>query len=859
MGEQWQKAKDIFNEALRLDGPERDEYIRDVCGNDAELRKDVTSLLSSIKGAENFLEDPAVGFLDADTPTIPNIPKLDPGQSVGHYKILDHLGTGGMGEVYLAEDPRLDRTVVLKFLLHAFRTDEIARKRFLREARMASAIDHPNVCTVYEISQYDGVDVIAMQYVRGKTLKDVASGEPVEIQTLLDIAKQLVAGLAAAHEVGIIHRDLKPANILVTPKGVVKILDFGLAKPLTSSPRDTTITQGGTFVGTPAYMSPEQVKGKDLDVRSDIFSLGSILYEMATGTSAFADADKSTIETLHSVVYEDPHPIEAHGDPTLDRLRKMVSRCLEKDPERRYQSLDELSGDLGDSGEILPRIWATRRTGRSRTLWLFVVAAIVVVMVGAYLGIRYYKPQVSMSPATPGAVNSIAVLPFQNQSADPETDYLSDGLAESLIFRLSQLPGLRVSPTSSVMHYKGKKEDPASVAHELGVDAVLTGRLTKRGDNLNISVELVDTRNNTSLWGEQYERRMSDLLVTQRDIAATVVQKLQLKLVRNETGSPKKFTDNNDAYQLYLKARFYFARRSKQDVNKSVDIYQQAIRLDPNFALAYAALAEAYAVMASFAYASPLECMPKAKAANAKALELEPDLPEAHTVAGVIAATYDWDWPLAERELKRALELDPNLAVAHFRYAWNYLSPLGRHDEALAEQRRALELEPLSLIQGSIYASMLVYARRYDEALEQAWKTRDLDPNFANANRWLCRIYSLKGMYAESLAISERTLNTDSPYLEEAAYAYAKTGQRDKALAIVKRYKELEKHQFQGNHWIAIAYTALGDKDAAFATLERAYREHDWLLQHLKSDPFMDPLHGDPRFDAIVKRLNYPN
>ncbi|PYS97822.1 MAG: hypothetical protein DMF63_18560 [Acidobacteria bacterium] len=475
--------------------------------------------------------------------------------------------------------------------------------------------------------------------------------------------------------------------------------------------------------------------------------------------------------------------------------------------------------------------------------------ALAVIVLAGFAGYRYF------GSAGSGQINSIAVLPFVNRSDDPDTDYLSDGLAESLIFRLTQLPDLKVSPTSSVMRYKGTETDVAKIAKELGVDAVMTGRLIKRGDNLNITVELVDVRNNTSLWGEQYERKMSDLLATQREIAATITQKLQLKLGGNDRGVTKKYTDNNEAYELWMKARYHFAKRTKEDLYKSIDIYEQAVALDPKFALAYVGIAESWTVIPSFPYASPAECIPKAKAAAARALELDPDLPEAHTVSAMIAATYEWDWARAEAEFKRALELDPNLAVTHYRYAWTFLSPMGRHEKAISEMKIAMEKEPLYLIQGANFAAVLMYARRFDDAVVQAKKTYDLDPNFIGGRNWLCHTNNARGNYADALTIAEKALDSAMPILPGAGYAYAKTGQREKALAVIERWKVREKTSYVQNYWISIVYAALGDKDNAFAELEKSYQNHDWFLQRINVDPFMDPLRDDPRFNEMVKRI----
>jgi TolB-like protein/Tfp pilus assembly protein PilF len=487
------------------------------------------------------------------------------------------------------------------------------------------------------------------------------------------------------------------------------------------------------------------------------------------------------------------------------------------------------------------------------------VAIGLAVFILAAVSLGYWFLKGSSPAGGSGPIASIAVLPFQNRSDDPDTDYLSDGLTESLIFRLSQLPGLKVSPTSSVIGYKGKDTDVSKIAGELGVDAVMTGRLMKRGDNLNITVELVDTRDNKSLWGEQYERKMSDLLATQREIAATIAQKLELKLAGNETkGITKQYTNSNEAYQLYLKGRYHFAKRTKDDILKSIDYYQQAIKLDPKFARAYVGIAEAYSTAPSYPYMSPAEGDPQAKAAVEKALELDPDLPEAHTVAGMIAATYDWDYPTAEREFNRSFEIDPNIAVTHYRYAWVYLSPLGRHDEAVAEMKRAMELEPLSIQQGANFAAVLMYARRFDEALEQAKKTYDLDPNHIGGQAWLAHTYNAKGMYAESLAITEKASRPDYTFYAQMGYSYAKLGRRPEAEATINKSKEAEKTKYVMSYWVAVTYAALGEKDAAFAELEKAYQAHDWFLQRLKTDPFMDPLRDDPRFNDLVRRIGLP-
>jgi len=818
-----------------------------------------------------------------------------------------------MGEVYLAQDTKLDRKVALKILPADVASNRERMDRFVREAKSAAALNHPNIAHMYEIGESEGTNFIAMEFVDGVTLRDKIHRERTELRKLLRYLQHVAEGLTKAHAAGIVHRDLKPDNIMITGDGHAKILDFGLAKLIELQLTDTNAGDNpgdaataimqphstpGVIMGTVGYMSPEQAQGKinEIDQRSDIFSFGCILFEAVTTRKPF-EGD-SIVKSLHSLIYE-PAPQVRDLNPSAPAdLQRIIRRCLAKDKEQRYQSIKEVaielkelrrdletgadfdttvppsfgvppSGGISSSLRTLPPEGGTPNTQsvssaeylltgiskHKRTTGVALAILLVLISGAGYWLLRYR----GSAGGRTEAINSIAVLPFQNKSADADTDYLSDGLAESLIFRLSQLPGLKVSPTTSVMRYKGKDTDIAKVASELGVDAVVTGRLVKRGDNLNITVELVDIRNNKSLWGEQYERKMSDLLATQREIAAAITQKLQLKLAGNETkGITKRYTDNNDAYQLYLKGRFYFARRTDEDIRRSIELFQQAIKLDSNFALAYVGVAESYNVMPSYPYMSPNEANPLAKAAVAKALEIDPDLPEAHTVAGMIAATYDWDWGKAEREFKRSLELDPNLAITHYRYAWVYLSPMGRHDEAIAEMKRAMELEPLSLVQGANFAAVYLYARQFDKALDQAKKTYDLDPNLITGQNWMCHAYDVNGMYPQSLAISEKAAQSNRSLFAVLGYAYAKSGQREKAEAVLKQWKEIEKTKYVANYWVAIVHAALGEKDAAFAELEKAYQAHDWFFQRLRVDPFMDPLRDDPRFKDLVRRLGLP-
>src|SRR6266498_3802173 len=664
--------------------------------------------------------------------------------TLSHYRIVSKIGAGGMGEVYLAQDTKLDRKVALKILPADVASNRDRMDRFVREAKSAAALSHPNIAQIFEIGEADGTHYIAMEFIDGVTLREKIHGEHTELRKLLRYLQHTAEGLAKAHAAGIVHRDLKPDNIMITRDGHAKILDFGLAKlieqPSMSGADSSEVATAvmprhstpGTVMGTIGYMSPEQAQGKteEIDQRSDIFSFGCILFEAATGNKPFEG--ESVIKSLHMVVYESAPPIAELNPSAPSELQRIVRRCLAKDPDERYQSIKEVAIELRELRRALeaagvdntepPRARsetagalaetrgseivnpaistaAPSLSAKTSSAEYFVsgirqhkLAAVIVVLVLVVGSIGLGL--VLRARNTAGAIDSIAVLPFENRSNGADTEYLSDGLAESLIYRLSQLPNLKVSPTSSVMRYKGKETDPQIIARELGVDSLLTGRTTQRGDNLTVSVELVDVRNNKLLWGEQYERKMSDLLATQREIATTITQKLQLKLSGGETkGITKHYTDNNDAYQLYLKGRFHFAKRTRDDILKSIEYFQQAIKLDPNFALAYARIAEAYNQMPVYPYLSPDESFPRAKGAAQRALAIDPTLSEAHASLGNTLTSYDWNWTEAESSFKRSLELDPNGASAHYRYGTEYLISVGRYDEVVAEVKRALEIE----------------------------------------------------------------------------------------------------------------------------------------------------------------------
>ncbi|HEX4900205.1 MAG TPA: tetratricopeptide repeat protein, partial [Pyrinomonadaceae bacterium] len=622
---------------------------------------------------------------------------------------------------------------------------------------------------------------------------------------------------------------------------------------------------------------------------------GCILFEAATGKKPF-EGD-SIVKSLHSVIYEPAPQIKDLNPAAPADLQRIIRRCLAKDKDERYQTIKDVAIELkelrreletsGDFDTTVPppgssvgtratesgsAIEATtdRSASTSPTVSsaeyvtqglkrhkLGVAVALAILIAGIALSAYFLR-----ASGGEGAIHSIAVLPFQNKSSDADTEYLSDGLAESLIFRLSQLPNLKVSPTSSVFRYKGKDTDIAQIGKELEVDAVMSGRVSQRGNDLTISVELVDARTKKLIWAEQYDRKMSDLLATQREIATTIAQKLELKLSGNDDkGITKRYTDSNEAYQLYLRGRYSFAKRTKDEMLRAIEYFQQAIKLDPKFALAYARIAETYGSMPAYPYLSPKEAFPQAKAAAQKALEIDPTLAEAHTFLAYSLVIYDWNWAEAERSFKRAIELDPNNSAAHFRYGQIYLAPTGRLDEGIAEIKRGLELEPLDINMGATLAWAYLVAGQNDRALEQAKKTYDLEPTHP-IGRWiLSQAYIFNGSYQEAISLNEQWLQTDPTNqfpIRDAGIAYAKTGRRDKAEEMIARFREIARTQYVPTCRIAGIYVALDDKDKVFGELNKSFQERDWELYRLNADTYWNPLREDPRFKEMLKRLNLP-
>jgi serine/threonine protein kinase/Flp pilus assembly protein TadD len=834
---------------------------------------------------------------------------LSPDTSISHYRIISKLGAGGMGEVYLAEDSRLHRKVALKILPVEMAANHDRMRRFKQEATAAAALNHPNIAHIYEIGESGGTNFIAMEFVDGVTLRAKIHRERTELRKLLRYLQHTAEGLAKAHAAGIIHRDLKPDNIMITRDGHAKILDFGLAKLIEPQLTDpgvgdnlgdaaTAIMQQhstpGMIMGTVGYMSPEQAQGKtnEIDQRSDIFSFGCILFEAATGKKPF-EGD-SIVKSLHSLIYEPSPQIKDLNPSAPVELQRIVRRCLEKDADDRYQAIKEVAIELkhlrreletgADFDTTVPPPTSTERAlstdsgltnastaSRSASIppalssaeyvvqglkqHKFFAAIALVGLIGSVGLFAYYL----RGRNTNGAIDSIAVLPFVNKSNAADTEYLSDGLAESLIYRLSQLPNLKVSPTSSVMRYKGKETDVKTIASELGVSAVMTGRIAQRGDSLTISVELVDVRNNKLLWGEQYDRKMSDLLATQREIASTIAEKLQVRLSGgDDKGITKRYTNDNEAYQLYLKGRFYWNKRTGEGIKKAIELLTAATEKDPNFALAYAALADCYVISSNYTGARPAETMPQAKAYAKKSIELDGTLAEPHAALAMVTWYFEWDKNGAEREFKKAIELNPNYPTAHHWYS-RFLRGVGRQDEAFSEIKRAAELDPLSLIFLNNIAEIYLDRGDLNASFNTCQRMNELDPGFWSAHSVLGIVFAKQGRFAEAKAEALKAVelsNRSGGSLALLGYVHARSGRRDEAQSVITELEKKFAEKTADARDLAIVYAGLNDKDKAFEWLEKAYQYRSFQLGNLRLEPLLiEALSGDPRWADLFRRI----
>lgn len=897
----WEKVKDIFHAALeKPPGAPREQYLSQACAGDDRLRGEVDVLLDSFEEADDFLNEPAIGEV-ADT-MVGKRESLAAGQQFGRYRIDRKLGAGGAGEVFLALDVELERLVALKILSAEFSGNPDHVRRFMQEARAASALNHPNILTIYESGQIENVRFIAAEYVEGETLRERLRRAPADLGEILEITAQTAAALSAAHRAGIVHRDIKPENIMLRADALVKVLDFGLAKLLEKESADTGSTRSkrtefkttpGLVMGTVAYMSPEQARGLPTDERTDVWSLGVCLSESVFGVQPFAGDTVS--DQIAAILKSEPEPQAKNSPP---ELRRIIEKCLEKKVENRYQTIGDLLLDVNNlrqesnfstrHGFSFVQASAPTATGetsrrndkstaaaspvtassaeyivsRIEKHKFFTLAASVII--AAALGlILYFAAFSSFFSAKP--INSIAVLPFANESGDADSEYLSDGLSESLINKLSQLPQLKVAPRTSAFKYKNKTADVREIARSLNVEAIVNGRVVKRGDDLQISVELINAAENTQIWGETYRRKIADAQTIQQEIAQIVLQKLQIKpsgAQAQNFNSP--ITNNAQAYQLYLNGVFYRRKNGLENVKKAVEYQNQAIALDPNFALAYAELGYNYYIFVGVGALDSQTGLPPARRAIEKALSLNDSLAEAHDINARLKAA-EFDWTGAEIESRRAIELNPHLASAHTYYS-ELLTETGRFDEALNEIRKARELDPLRINLVNYEAEIFFRARRYDDALA-TWEggvPEAVNETFALIIR--ARVEAAKNHYPEAIQLLRRSLekNETTKGLIHLGRIFALTGERGQALAVLGRLKELDDLKKEPDKYVspaelAILYAALGMRELAFESLERAFAERDLLLPLVNIEPEYDSLHDDARFSDLLHRINLRN
>ena len=903
----WQQLDQLFQLAVECAPSERAAFLDAACAGDESLHKQIEQLLTAHDKAESFIEQPAI---DVEARALARQgahanPQLTTDQIFGHYRILELLGAGGMGEVYLAEDTTLGRKVALKLLPAEFAEDKDRLHRFKQEAHAASALNHPNIITIHEIAQVDDRHLIATEFIDGETLRErirgsrsqtsedgsKKAGTGLPIREVLNIGIQIADALAAAHEAGIVHRDITPENIMVRRRdGYIKVLDFGLAK-LSEPPavaggfnvdteavtRAQLKTSAGLVMGTLTYMSPEQTRGEKVDQRTDIWSLGVVLYELIAGCAPF---DRPTAsEVIAAILDHDPPPLTDHVAAIPTELQRIISKALTKDRELRYQTAKDLLFDLShlqhdweleekvewpSSGEVHP----TTPTETSRQAipsfllramiahkWALLISLVVIALVVVAVIYRSYF--------TPGRepIDSIAVLPFVNSSGDPNTDYLSDGISESLINSLTELQQLRVMARATAFHYKNKDVDPKVVGRELDVRAVLMGRVRQLGDTLNIQVDLVDTATGAQLWGKEYERKVPESLSVKQLIALEVTQKLRLGLSSDQQQKLSKGDATNaEAYEFYLRGRYYWNKRTVDDLSKAIEQFQHAIDRDPNYALAYVGLTDSYVSHALYANTPTREMLPRAREAVERALQIDDSLAEAHASRGQIERD-SWNYTEAEKEYKRAIELNPKYATAHHFYSLFLRAWRGRFDEAMVEIKLAQQLDPLSPIIGSNVAASYMAKGELEAAIEAAKRVIELEPSFPEAHRQLCLAYRRQGRYEEAIAEGEKAVQLSKRYgwsLAVLGVSYAVGGHTDKAREILKELEDRYPQHTALGQQIAYVSAVLGEKEQAFAWLEKDYQAHSGplpFIAYAEENTLRESLRGDPRWSDLLRRM----
>ena len=797
------------------------------------------------------------------------------GQLLLHYRVVEKIGEGGQGTVYKVIDTTLDRPAVIKVLPPDLTDSASNLARFEREAKLASSLDHPNICTIFGLHKVGDVQFIAMQYIEGRNVRELVGGQPLDLRQALAIAIQVTDALAAAHSRGIVHRDIKARNVMVTRSGTVKILDFGLAK-LIESPHATSsdpqLTEVGVPYGTSTYAAPEQAQGLKADHRADIFSTGVLLYEMLAGTWPFRG--KTALDVRYAVVYHQPKPIiEARGDdsPAMRRIQEILDKALAKAPEDRYQKIEDMRTDLqevlrevdidasiGSTLTDAPLAAAARWTDKKKQSWAtprkFIVTGIGLALILAlsFIAFRPNRP----AAETDAGINSLAVLPFTN--SDPNSEYLSDGITESLIDSLSRMPNLKVKSSSTVFHYKGRNTDPKKLGRELGVHALLSGSVSQVGDDISVSVELIDVRDDSHIWGERYGRKVSEVVALPQQISRDVSQRLRSRTENLDHAQlTRNYSPDSEAYRLYLQGRYNWNKRTVEGLRNGIDYFGKAIMRDQDYALAYAGLADCYLLLNVYNVTSADDSYPKAEAASRKALSINESLAEAHTSLGFVTYRYHLQWTEAEQHFKKAIALNPNYATAHQWYA-SYLAAVGRLDEAVVEAKSAHELEPFSLTIYSDYIRGLYYAGRLDEARTESLKLVEMDPNFARAHYELGLVLEEEGKLEEAITEFKQGLKLlpdNVTALTALGHTQARAGKKAEAEKVIARLQELSKQQYVSPFQTAVVYAGLDERKLALDWLEKSRDERFNWLPFIKVDPVLKNLRAEPRFIELARTL----
>jgi eukaryotic-like serine/threonine-protein kinase len=865
----WQKVKAIFNSAVELPPEARSAYLAGTCASDNELRIEVEKLLDSYRS--EFLES-ASGYETNDT-------RLTPGTLIGRYEIVRLLGVGGMGEVYLAKDGQLDRKVAVKVLNKKYENQEENIQRFIQEAKAASALNHPNILVIHEIGVTHDSHYIVSEYIDGRTLRDIFNERKLSISETLDIATQIASALSAAHAARIIHRDIKPENIIVRNDGYVKVVDFGLAKLIPLQPsfiglEEETFRQNktaqGLILGTVSYMSPEQARGEQVDERTDIFSLGVVIYEMIAGRSPFSSDSLS--QTLANLLTEEPAALSGRERIPLD-LERLVSKMLKKDRDERFRTARDLAAALRDlqdpspfragfakasSGSLQKQNKTTGDLAVSQNKTAFsgsrrwsAITLLAIISLTA-VGLGWYW--LNSANATRPQIRSLAVLPLENLSGDTSQEYFADGMTEALISNLSQIKDLKVISRTSVMRFKGSRESLPEIAKALGVDAVIEGSVLKAGDRVRVTAQLIHAATDAHMWAQNYERDLSDILKLQSDVSQAIAREVKAKLTLDEQNRlASSSTIDPQAHEAYLLAKFHNSKNSAEDIEKSISYFQRAIEVEPNYADAYAGLAAAWLNRGIWGGEQLADFESRVRDAATAAIRIDPGNANAHIAMCQLLNNYDYNWTEAEDEAKRALEIDPNSTEALEAYSW-LLQSLGRHADVRPLMERAEQLDPVSSGIQSAYGRMLYRAKKYDEGEVHLRRSIELDPgNYATYGR-LGDVYIEMGRFDDAIAQFEKSasIQPEGAHALRRAVVYARMGERKKALEIMAGISNRPKWE------IARLYTALGESDKAFDALDEAIRTRDTLLVHIKEDPSFDGLHAHPRWKPLLRRLNFP-